>query len=686
MYKAVCTNLASHIYIYIYIVLVALILVISLVFISSTLFGASAHALDSTSLKTTVSIRPSLTLGISANNITMNLDPSNNAYDEQDLIVTVATNNQYGYKLYVSNTGSTTDLVNVADNTKTIPNLSSGSYPTAASFPANNWGYRLTPNAASSSGNYSTFTPGVINSSTVAVNNVATALGFGAKIDYETASGLYKLGLEFKALPSVTTNYIQNLDPQLCTEEPLVVMDSRDEQPYTVQRLKDGNCWMMTNLNLQHATDDLTAADTNIAAGTTLSAAKFNGWNKTDTTGSGSRTYVDGELIAVTADNSETGLSVDPTSNTPYATLYNYCAASAGTYCYDSTSGVGDAGQDICPAGWRMPTNTEYNTLIQNSAYDTIDEARTPILDGGLALPLAGVFNATPPTAQTRLSYTWASTSYNAYSVYALAISLSSSTFRTTNYSRYNGSSVRCIRDDRTIAGIQNMQDITSIRVKNTPEGTTATLTDTRDSKTYTVRKIGDYLWMTQNLRFVGTNIEPTMSNVSNTKTFTWYDLVTNGTSGGKCYGTSTSGDGYSYWCKHDSGNNNAGAFYNFVAASAGTVSGVGNVSNAPEDICPKNWKLPNSEAVATLVEGAGDSHLTEFNARNAGQYINGSLQATENGYWWMSGIIPGKPTHMITVNYYSVGDPAYAYPYMRTGGSSSGTRFYGDSIRCVAK
>ena len=44
---------------------------------------------------------------------------------------------------------------------------------------------------------------------------------------------------------------------------------------------------------------------------------------------------------------------------------YNYCAASASTYCYAMGSDVDvpdtiiDAPQDICPANWRMPTGGE---------------------------------------------------------------------------------------------------------------------------------------------------------------------------------------------------------------------------------------------------------------------------------------------------------------------------------------
>ena len=75
--------------------------------------------------------------------------------------------------------------------------------------------------------------------------------------------------------------YIQNLDTADCTSTPMTTYDIRDMHPYIVQRLADGNCWMMENLDLGRTTltTDLTSANTNLA--TTITAETFNGW-KTD--------------------------------------------------------------------------------------------------------------------------------------------------------------------------------------------------------------------------------------------------------------------------------------------------------------------------------------------------------------------------------------------------------------------
>ena len=89
----------------------------------------------------------------------------------------------------------------------------------------------------------------------------------------------------------------------------------------------------------------------------------------------------------------------------------------------------------------------------------------------------------------------------------------------------------------------------------DTPEGMTASLTDRRDGKVYTVAKINGNMWMTENLRLgynasnpnnISIDLTEQDSNISFTssertagkRTLTTYDLVTYGTSGKQCYGT----------------------------------------------------------------------------------------------------------------------------------------------------
>lgn len=415
--------------------------ILHIVLILSFFISFSHDSVSAESFNANVTIKPSLTLNIPTSSIVMNLDPANHDFEEQDLTISVGTNNPNGFKLYVTTPSNNTDLVNTADSTKNIPNLTS-SYATS-SFPANNWGYRITEDASSSSGDYGIFTPSSstpIIESNGPVNKKMATLGFASKIDYLKPSGTYELDLSFKALPIVTQYTMQELGTnstlaaQVCTEDPTVVIDSRDEQLYIIQRLKDGNCWMMGNLNLGATTlsTDLTSSNTNLS--TTITAATFNDWKKT----SGSATYTAAEFIPVSG--------TDPTSNTAYGTLYNYCAASANTVCPASNSS--DASSDLCPAGWRLPTggnNGEFQTLYNNSSYNTYEKMRASVFDNGASFTLAGVFYDSAPTGQNSYGGYWSSTRYNNSSMYRLYLTPPNNINPVTNGYRDHGYIIRCL-------------------------------------------------------------------------------------------------------------------------------------------------------------------------------------------------------------------------------------------------
>ncbi|MBQ6502340.1 MAG: hypothetical protein IJI57_00325, partial [Flexilinea sp.] len=97
--------------------------------------------------------------------------------------------------------------------------------------------------------------------------------------------------------------------------------------------------------------------------------------------------------------------------------------------------------------------------------------------------------------------------------------------------------------------------------------------------------------------------------------------------------------------------NEEIGCWYNYYAATAGTVSGSSNKIAAVSDICPKNWHIPTGPETKTAVMANTDfdrltggivgwqsptSGLTAFGAVIGGYQDNGSLSASEfAGYWW---------------------------------------------------
>ena len=227
--------------------------------------------------------------------------------------------------------------------------------------------------------------------------------------------------------------YIQNLPSASCTSTPLKVYDSRDMQSYHVKRLADGNCWMMDNLNLG-ATDltvELSSTNSNFVS--PLTAEVFNSWRVT----TGSNTLTDGEFFNYTGN--------DPTSEGRYGTLYNYYAATA-TYFSGSTA-TQNSKNDICPAGWRLPTGGqygEYDELTKLPAFDTVAELRTPAMSGGFGLAFAGYGGVGNVAYTNQLGTYWTSTRVNDTNMYYMSVN-SSTISATYSISRGYMQSIRCV-------------------------------------------------------------------------------------------------------------------------------------------------------------------------------------------------------------------------------------------------
>lgn len=104
----------------------------------------------------------------------------------------------------------------------------------------------------------------------------------------------------------------------------------------------DGLCWMTRNLDLPGGTA-LTSSDTNLTTGFTLPASSTNGFSAYNTD------YVYNSGSTTCADNS------------PCYSYYSFYTATAHWGTTSVTSGSSSV--DICPKGWRLPTQAEYQTL-----------------------------------------------------------------------------------------------------------------------------------------------------------------------------------------------------------------------------------------------------------------------------------------------------------------------------------
>ena len=209
-----------------------------------------------------------------------------------------------------------------------------------------------------------------------------------------------------------------------------------------------------------------------------------------------------------------------------------------------------------------------------------------------------------------------------------------------------------------------------------------ATLTDTRDGSTYTVRKLTDgNCWMTQNLR-LGKTGETYYLSAANS------DLPTGVTYTLEEPATGTWSDAPNDSHVVASGDTSKGNYYSWPTAVAGTATyGTTGTDDATGTICPKGWTLPSAsgdQSWANLMTTYG--YVTEAGVAEkfqkapvslvrAGYYNNGASltgSGTTGSYWSKTNVEATKATSL-TLRYNEV-----------TSGSS--TKINGGSIRCLVK
>ncbi len=285
---------------------------------------------------------------------------------------------------------------------------------------------------------------------------------------------------------------------------------------YHVAKLPDGRCWMLDNLylnlNNQNVVNALSTSNTNTTAAA-INALKNGGgtdsnglaqtkldyanwtsgaqYNKaminrsgtcqstTDsrclypyqkgtyngTTYTGSYTYnniidkygaitdtTTGEGVAATTYNIGLG-------NYKIGMYYNFCAATAGSYCYSSShTDQNNASYDICPTSWRLPKSgavvyptTNYNEF--QYLYNKIEETSSTPADSTTALsfqtmlsaPISGNYNVTTSSWQGSYGFLWSSSYYDKTQMYRIGITGTMTYLYGVATRAYRGYAVRCI-------------------------------------------------------------------------------------------------------------------------------------------------------------------------------------------------------------------------------------------------
>ncbi|MBQ8156187.1 hypothetical protein IJ101_00130 [Candidatus Saccharibacteria bacterium] len=401
--------------------------------------------------------------------------------NSNEIAITVTTNNIAGYQLSATVGNASTydyrELKHETTSTALFNSLAVGTTLNQLSTPST-WGYS-TDSGTSYSG-----LPKYDDTTNVAVLNDSTASGtettnflIGAYADQNQLAGDYKNVINFNIVTNMVKYTIADApDMQsvasgtdgcpstLPTGQAYELTDSRDGEVYKVAKLAGGKCWLLDNLRLDLVAhkNDLNSSNTN-ASDTILGYLK-NGGGTNPYPASGvayatsSNSYNLPYLAIEGSCSSEIYCVNDPSTgswnkdvivaNSPgsgsgkVGVYYNYCAASAGSYCYDSDVAPENtnATQDICPAGWRMPTggsSGEYQALFTSYSSNGAN------FKSALSTPRSGNFYNGSASYQDSSGCFWSSTRSNGsymYDLYAF-----SGTFPQHSFSRDYGNSVRCL-------------------------------------------------------------------------------------------------------------------------------------------------------------------------------------------------------------------------------------------------
>ena len=404
----------------------------------------------------------------------------------------VTTTASAGYKLYLY--AEDNSLKSLNPNTTHF--ITSASASSLNNFTNNTWGYNLTEGTTAGT-TYSalpttdtTPTQTKDTSTTNSANDTYT-LSLGAKVDSTIPSGTYTSTLtisvvaepkEVTTITEMTT--MQEMTPEICTNsqegDTVRIADERDGKMYWIAKLKDGNCWMTQNLDLDLTNGTpLTPEDSDVSVswnpprsteknGTVTSnntntetyswdfglyvknnPDDYNSYCNQVKTMSGCNGWTD--VTNLTPAETEWTGSVD---NTVSGSIYDAHFLIGNFYQWNAaTAGTGDtitstnATDSICPKGWKLPTSNNSNPGSFGDLIGSLN--RTTITQAPYYFNPSGYVSSYRDSGY--LFYAggdgiyWSSTAvFTASSAFDL--SFDSNHFDPSDYlNRYFGLSVRCL-------------------------------------------------------------------------------------------------------------------------------------------------------------------------------------------------------------------------------------------------
>lgn len=298
-----------------------------------------------------------------------------------------------------------------------------------------------------------------------------------------------------------TITYMQDMTPELCASAPegdtTRLTDRRDGKQYWVAKLKDGNCWMTQNLDLDLNGRTLKPSDSDVSSNWTFNGGWYNsadqglddvtaiqGWDLGEYVKTKPTDYFVCDDSTITTDLSACPSQFTSVSGmTPFTepinegklpkenvsvqgdqydahfltgNYYTWAAATAGTGNRVSDSSASEAPGSICPRGWKLPksgnSNNEngsfYDLLSQYSLTDRTTSGKFDITASPLYFVRSGsIMSSNALLSAASYGHYWSGQSGGTgTSNYAHSLQFySSKVDPSLNYWRDFGYSVRCV-------------------------------------------------------------------------------------------------------------------------------------------------------------------------------------------------------------------------------------------------
>ena len=421
----------------------------------------------------------SLTLTIPSDPLSLDLNPTvNNGFNTTTSSFSVKTDNSSGYTVSIKAKNSNNDDVSSGGSSSTSngSSLVNGDHKLLSISEAvdedtfkndnkfiNTWGWLPSKLNGEDNTNYQV-APGVeevVLDTTKGLNEEDQdySISLAAKVDSTTIAGSYTNTFIINATtneePAEGIMQEWNSCDSLDTEQSIKLLDSRDNNVYTITKLKDGKCWMTENLRISgdsvkavSGSAVLDQTNTDIASGSfTLpdsNLSKFNlgsmsssttQWKENDAVYVGNVSYQDPDWGAK---NFESG-------------YYTWHTATAGTGTASQTTQGWNAPSSICPKGWHLPkggSNGEFQQLTTAYGITSNAEGSKALRGEPLNFTCAGAVYSSSGSLyfQGSVGVYWSSTVSDTYPAYYLFFN-SSGVDPARSNNRPSGYSVRCVAE-----------------------------------------------------------------------------------------------------------------------------------------------------------------------------------------------------------------------------------------------